>query len=268
MKKALLVIGALLGLALLVVVLGWLYLLLTFPAVGPAPKLSVEATPERLARGKYLVENVAGCIDCHSSHDWNSYAAPIISGTEGKGGEKFLGEFGALYAPNITPAAIGDWSDGELYRAITAGVNKDGKALFPLMPYLNYARMSNNDLKAVIAYVRALKPIENQPPARVLNFPLNLIVRTMPKAAAPRQAPDKSDRVAYGKYLATMASCADCHSPQVKGAPLPGMDFAGGFEISLPDGRIVRSANITPDKETRELAGIAVPRSLPRLPQR
>jgi hypothetical protein len=76
-------------------------------------------------------------------------------------------------------------------------------------------------------------------------------VRTIPKAAEFRPVPAKSDRVAYGEYMTNAASCAECHTPMDgQGTPLPGMDFAGGFEFPLPGGGVVRSANITPDADS------------------
>jgi hypothetical protein len=84
---------------------------------------------------------------------------------------------GVLYAKNITPAGIGDWTDGEILRAITVGVNKKGEALFPLMAYNRFRHMSQEDLYSIIAYLRTLKPIENKIPERTLDFPLNFIVK-------------------------------------------------------------------------------------------
>src|SRR5574341_1161205 len=107
------------------------------------------------------------------------------------GGQEFnLGPAGRLYSKNITPAAIGSWSDGELRRAVTAGVSRDRTPLFPLMPYPHYGVMDEEDIHAVLAYVRSLKAIENRNiPARTLSFPLNLIVRTIPAPANPQPRP-------------------------------------------------------------------------------
>jgi mono/diheme cytochrome c family protein len=234
---------------------GLLYFTTTYPSVPPAAEVSLAASPEVLTRGKYLAEHVAICVDCHSERDWSQFAGPLKSGTFGKGGERFdeanSGVPGTLYAPNLTPAGIGDYSDGELLRAVTTGVARDGRALFPLMPYINYGQLAEDDVRAMLAYVRTLNRIDHQVPPRSLNFPLNLIVRTIPRAATfgPRPSPD--DRVAYGKYLTTAASCADCHTPMEAGQRLPGMDFAGGFEFAHPElGYRVRSANITPDADS------------------
>jgi mono/diheme cytochrome c family protein len=157
----------------------------------------------------------------------------------------------SLHASNITPAGIGAWTDGELIRAITEGVSRDGRPLFPLMPYDNFRTMAPDDLEAIVAYVRSLKPIAVARPAPVtkIDFPLNLIVRTMPGPAAPTPRPDPiANRIAYGKYVTTMASCGHCHTPregEQKGRP-----FAGGEPFALPGQRVQFSANITPDQRT------------------
>lgn len=229
-----------------------LYLRLSFPRVPAAADLHIEATPERIARGAYLANAVSSCVDCHSTRNWSQYTGPIVVGTEGMGGERFdetMGFPGAFYSPNITPAHLGSWTDGEILRAMTEGVSRDGRPLFPIMPYPAFGQMSEEDSHAIIAYLRTLAPIEHTPPASAPNFPMSLILRTMPKPATPRPHPDPSDTVAYGGYLVTIAACAECHTPAEKGKPLPGLDFAGGFEVSMPGGTL-RSANITPDQIT------------------
>lgn len=231
---------------------GLAYLYAAFPKVPAAGAFKIEPTPERLARGKYLNEHVVGCTTCHTQRDWTKYSGPVKPELLGAGGESFnLGPAGALYSKNITPAAIGSWSDGELLRAVTAGVSKDGTPLFPLMPYPHFGAMQEDDIHAVLAYIRSLRAIENNNiKGRELSFPLNLIVRTMPKAAVPQVRPSPDDKVAYGRYLTRSALCADCHTPiDERGTPLPDRDFAGGQEF-VETGYRVRSANITPDADT------------------
>lgn len=241
-------------LALLAAVLGGVaaYVRLALPNVGPPPDLHVGSDPELVVRGEYLARHVTVCVDCHSERDWTMFAGPIVPGTEGKGGELFgqdAGLPGEFYASNITPAALRSWTDGELARAITAGVTRTGEALFPIMPYPAYAHLTPRDLEAIIAYVRTLAPIENAVADRQLAFPMNLIVRTIPQAAPPARTVDPNDPVAYGKYLVQIAACAECHTPAKDGAKVVGMELAGGFEFRTPAGA-VRSRNITPDVET------------------
>ena len=175
-----------------------------------------------------------------------------MPGTHGKGGERFgreMGLPGDIYARNITPAGLGSWTDGEIFRAITAGVNKDGRALFPLMPHPKYGHMDRSDVEAIIAYLRTLTPVPNKIPDASLDFPMNFIVNTIPQKPDFQKRPDTTDQVGLGKYLVNAAACADCHTKTIKGEPVPGMDFAGGTEMVTPMGTL-RPANITPDTET------------------
>ncbi len=234
------------------VIAGIAYFSMAFPKVGPAEDIAITASPEMMARGEYLFNHVAICVGCHSTLDVTKYGMPVKPGTEGKGGENFAAYVklrGLLQAPNITPAAIKDWTDGELLRAITEGVNKDGKSLFPMMPYPNYGALDRKDMEAIVAYTRTLAPIENQTPETQLPVPLNIIVKMMPRKAEFATRPDTSDLVAHGKYLVTMASCGECHTQRIKGEAPAGMEFAGGMEFELPFGT-VRSVNITPDSAT------------------
>jgi len=220
--------------------------------VGPAPELRVEATAEKVARGRYLANHVSVCVDCHSERDWGYFSGPVAHGTEGQGGERFgeeMGLPGTLYARNITPAGVGEWSDGELARAFTTGVTPDGRALFPIMPYPAYAQLSDGDVEALVAYLRTLPARPNRVPERELHFPMNLIVRTIPQPREPQPAVDRSDPVAYGRYLVTIAGCAECHTMADQGKKRDDMTLAGGFEFQMPGG-VVRSANITPHPET------------------
>ncbi len=234
---------------LLIAIVAFLgYLSFLLPNVGPAPDMQVEITPERVARGEYLANHVMLCMDCHARRDFSIYAGPPIPGTEGAGGEAFdqtMGFPGAFYSRNITPVGVGDWTDGELFRAITTGVSRDGSALFPVMPYINYGQLDEEDIKSVIAYLRQLKPIESANIPSKPDFPINFIINTMPQKASLTKRPDPSDQLAYGKYIITAAACAECHTNQ-KDGKIIGEPYAGGFEFLFPDGTIIRSSNITP----------------------
>jgi len=121
-----------------------------------------------------------------------------------------------------------------------------------VMPYEDFRGLDDEDLASIIVYVRSIPPVRNAVPARKLNFPLNLLVNTIPKplevhaAAAPRTSPE-----ARGEYLVrSVAGCAGCHTPiDDKGVPLPGLAFAGGAVFHDPgqNGKDVFSANITRD---------------------
>ncbi len=251
MNKFLKIFGVLLLAFVALLGIGLIYFLSAFPKVGPATNMRVTATPELIARGKYLANHVNVCIDCHSTRDFNYYSGPIVPGTEGQGGAEFVETIGTLRAPNITPSALGNWTDGEIARAITSGVNKNGEALFPMMPYPIYNHLAQEDLEALVAYLRTLPPIKNEVPRSQINFPLNLIMRTIPQPYNPQPRPLTSDTMAYGKYLSTVAGCNFCHTKtDDRGQPLPGMDFAGGMEFKDPKLGTMRSVNITPDEDT------------------
>lgn len=250
------IIGTVIGSAILlfVVLLGWL--VLRGPAQrGPSTEI-VERTPERLARGKFLAEDLVGCMECHSEHRDDLYTWPAKPETYGQGGFRFdehLGVPGVVTAQNITPdpeTGLGNWTDGEIMRAIREGVAKDGRALFPMMPYQRLREMSDEDVRSIVVYLRSLKPIRKQTPPVRLNFPVNLLIKLEPKPLdGPVQAPGPSDGLAYGKYLVALGGCVDCHTNQVRGKPVEGMEFAGGWQIQMPWGRVV-PPNITPDLET------------------
>ncbi|MDO8994719.1 c-type cytochrome [Daejeonella sp.] len=229
------------------------YVSFALPDVGDPENITVEITTERIERGKYLANSVNACLDCHSKRDWTKTAGPVIEGTLGQGGEEFNQEFGLpgkFFAKNITPYALKDWTDGEIFRAITSGVNKDGKALFPLMPHPNYGKSDREDIYSIIAYIRTLKPIENVIPESEPEFPMNFIINTIPQKARFTKIPDQSNPVAYGAYIFNSADCSGCHTQKEKGNPIPGLELAGGYEFNMPTGGVVRSANITPDMET------------------
>ncbi len=235
---------------------GILYFNTAFPKVSPAENIRIESSPARLARGKYLVENVTGCLGCHSSRQLDQFNFPLKEGTLGQGGflfsKKLMGLPGDLYSRNITPYHLKDWTDGEIVRVLRTGVNRQGQALFPLMPYQHLSQLSQEDLYSIVTYIRTLNPVAYDPPPTKLDFPVNFIVKTIPKDAGSfAPAPDPKDKASYARYMVNATSCYDCHTPvDDHGAPLAGMDFAGGMEFHFPDGSTLRTANITPDPKT------------------
>ncbi|MHA4844176.1 c-type cytochrome [Flavitalea antarctica] len=241
------------GIILLVIVVlafsAGIYVKTALPDTGQPKDIKIERTEARVARGKYLANNVAVCMDCHSSRNWQLYSAPLKEGNFGGGGEEFnkqMGFPGNFYAPNITPAGLGQWTDGEILRAITTGVSKDGHALFPIMGYKRFGKMDEEDVLSIIAYIRTLAPVDHKVATSTADFPVNFLINTMPEPAAFQPKPDKSDNVAYGKYLVNVAGCVDCHSQTDKGQIIEGTEFGGGMEFKQPAG-ILRSANITFD---------------------
>ncbi len=202
-----------------------------------------------MERGKYLVESVMGCFFCHSDRDWKGEGAGPIEARKGAGAV-FYGGPGKLFAPNITPdkeTGVGNWTDDELARAIREGVSRDGHALFPIMPYMNYQKLPDEDLASLVVYLRSIPAVKNSVEKTKLDFPLNFLVNTMPQPLEGAVTADVSTPIKRGEHLVTLASCNDCHTPvDNKGTPLPGMKLAGGFPLNEPTGETT-STNITPD---------------------
>ncbi len=210
-----------------------------------------------VARGEYLANYVSGCIDCHSKRDFTKFSGPVVAGTEGSGGFIFdekLGLPGALYAKNITPdkeTGIGNWTDEEVLRALTHGINKKGDTLFPLMPYPNFNRIAKEDLLSIIAYIRTLKPVKNIIPDRRLMIPIGMAYPAgiLQPSIDGNVRPPETDKVKYGEYLTRMGDCGTCHSPLTEHGPDRSRLFAGGYRFDLGTFKVV-SANISPDSAT------------------
>jgi cytochrome c553 len=231
------------------------------PRSAPPSAETVVITPERLARGDYLFNAVLGCPVCHSERDFSRFGAPPVppfgggracaeAGKPLPGPAEAGGLPGTICFRNITPHAsgIGTWGDGEVLRAIREGIDRDGNALFPIMPAFIYRNLSDEDARSVLAYVRALEPVDNPLPETAVNFPVNLFMRLLPRPLeGPVAHPDESDPVAYGRYLSTVARCAFCHSPRDSASrqPIEGLELSGGVAFFGRDG-VFYSTNLTP----------------------
>lgn len=251
-------IGVVVG-ALLVVaiggVLGRFYLLA--PAMRPAPEVKAPSTPEALARGEYLARSVTGCVGCHSPVQLEVLGEPIVDGKllAGRDFGEFPGFPGRLRASNLTPdpeKGVGKWTDGELLRAIREGVSRDGRPLFPMMPYGVYSRtLSDDDALAIIAWLRTVPPVADRMPPSNIPFPISMFVRAAPKPLDKSPPPPPTAPLERGKWLLVAASCADCHTTADEQMnPLPGMELAGNNPFPIPDKGTVYTANITSDRET------------------
>jgi mono/diheme cytochrome c family protein len=226
------------------------------PFIGPrARPLTTQRfapTPERLARGTYLVKHVTPCMECHAPHRWAEHDAPVEANQVGAGQEILVkGLPGRVVAPNISPdpdTGAGTWTDDQLARAIREGIGHDGRALFPLMPYQRFRSMSDEDVASIVVYLRSLPPVHRQQPATEIVVPVRYLMRSVPEPLrAPVPAPDLSTPAKRGAYLMTLGACTECHTPQDDhGQPIAGMEFAGGFIFEGPWGRVA-SANLTPD---------------------
>ena len=233
---------------LITVTVGWR------PVLGaksrPLTDRKIERTPERLARGKYLVQGVNGCFDCHSQLPEQKPGPGVAPVFEKPGsGRIVINEPGlVIAAPNLTPdmeTGSGTWTDDQFARAIREGIGHDGRTLFPMMPYQDFRHLSDEDLASIIVYIRSLDPVRHELPKPRIPFPLSRLILSAPQPVMTPVMHTSSDRIAHGRYLTTIAGCANCHTPKGKsGRPVPGMEFAGGnyfreFKVA--------TANLTPD---------------------
>jgi mono/diheme cytochrome c family protein len=226
----------------------------TEPEASTSNKDSIDKV---LKRGEYLTLHVAMCLDCHSKRDFSKYAGPIMSGTEGGGGEEFgqkLGVPGVVYARNITPdpeTGIGTWTDDDILRALTQGISKTGDTLFPIMPYMNLNHIAKDDLLSIIAYLRTLKAIKNKVPSRQLMAPTVAFYNPqfLQKSIDGNVRPPQTDAVNYGQYMVTFSDCGTCHTPMTPKGPDMSRHFAGGFLFDAGTFK-VNSANLTSDSAT------------------
>jgi mono/diheme cytochrome c family protein len=223
-------------------------------AVLPASGSIVAMTSARIARGRYLFESVADCNGCHSPRDYGRLGAPVIPAGRGQGARMLPepGIPGTLVAPNITPdpeTGIGRWTDGEKIRAIRDGIGRDGRALFPMMPYTGYRQMSDEDVQSLVAYMNTLPPVRNPLPRSRVNLLAAGYVKSWPRPVGIVPEADRANPVRYGEYLVSMASCVSCHTTLRLGRPRHNRLFAGGRLFDAVGGK-VRSPNITPDPET------------------
>jgi len=217
--------------------------------VRPLTDRKFERTPERLARGRYLVNGIGECFACHGPFDLNAPGWPPVPGKEGSGFD-----FGSLGTPggvaaNLTPdreTGTGNWTDDMLARAIREGVRHDGHLIDPtIMPYEFYHSMSDEDLASIIVYLRSIPPIRNALPAPKTSD--DIVAPYAIPIYVPVPPADQSTPVKRGAYLVQLGACQWCHTLRDENRQsLPGLEFGGGDLITgLPEQ--ASSANLTPD---------------------
>lgn len=205
-------------------------------------QLALAETP--VERGRYIVEVIGACGNCHNP------GGPIDPDeTRRLAGGTPITQPGMYAVPaNITPdteTGIGAWTDEQIIRAIREGVRPDGRVLGPPMPFVLYREISDQDVAAIVAYLRTVEPVHNVVEASRYEFPL-------PPSWGPPVGevpePDHADKVAYGAYLAgPLGHCMECHStPDANGIPdMENALGAGGMPLYGPWGVTV-APDITP----------------------
>lgn len=203
---------------------------------GPYPDIKASEDSTVIARGKQLVFGPAHCADCHSAVNPDSLMA-LGQEVPLTGGFSFKLPIGKIYTKNITPdkeTGIGRYTDQEIARALRYGVGPDGRAFMDFMPFHN---TSDEDLTAIISYLRAQNPVRKQIPENEFNLMGKVVKAFLLKPVGPNgEVPvnvKKDSSAEYGKYLAVnVANCSGCHTNRnmMTGA-FTGELFAGGLEI-------------------------------------
>ncbi|MDE2081908.1 MAG: cytochrome c [Burkholderiales bacterium] len=213
-------------------------------ALGLGLVATAAQAESRLERGRYLVESIAGCGNCHTPQGPNG---PLL-GQALAGGLVIEDPMFSAVSANITPdpdTGIGRWSDAQIARAIREGRRPDGSLIGPPMPFDLYRDIADSDVAAIVAYLRAVPPVKNRVAKSVYRMPLP---PTWGPPVGRVAEVSSADPVAWGRYLAgPLGHCIECHS---RPGPQGGPDFAGGlgaggYVFTGPWGRSV-APNITP----------------------
>jgi mono/diheme cytochrome c family protein len=179
-------------------------------------------------RGAYLVNTIMACGNCHSPRDADG--KPVAEKAF-SGGLTFTTPAFIATASNVTSDAetgIGSWSDAEIKRALVEGTRPDhgrlaGVPLAAIMPANFYKALLPQDLEAIVAYLRTVKPIRREVPDPAYNAPVRR--DSYPDAEAGFGNPASADPVRRGAYLVTIGHCMECHSAWSRGVS----DFKTGL---------------------------------------
>lgn len=227
----------------------------TFDA--PYPEIAARTDAQTIARGKYLVFGAAACAYCHVPREqWtvlDGGATPPLTGNH-----VFRLPFGEFYSPNLTPdeeTGIGRHSDRTLARILRYGVRHDGRAAFPLMSYHN---LSDEDLIAVVSYLRSQPAVALRVPehrlSRLGKALMAFAIEPVGPDSPPPHASPAGPSVARGEYLATaVSSCVECHTDRdARLGELVGPRFGGGqrMDLAADPTKVAVPPNLTPDPTT------------------
>ncbi|MBC7851110.1 MAG: c-type cytochrome [Chitinophagaceae bacterium] len=226
---------------------------LTYDA--PYPEITASHDSSIIARGREIVIGPAHCGSCHSLYDTDSLVSlgqdPIMTG-----GVTFKLPFATLYSRNITPdpeTGIGKRTDKEIARLLRYGVNPDGTAVLDFMPFHD---VSDEDMTAIISYLRSLKPVRNKIPDHEWNIMGNVLKAFLVKPVGPSAEVPKTVKrdtsAEYGKYLAlSVANCNGCHTERDMTGGFIGEPFAGGSPMTETGKEPLIPPNLTMDSSSR-----------------
>lgn len=228
----------------------------TYDAPLPAIKASKDSAV--IARGRHLVLSAAHCADCHSPVRNVDSLLKLGQDPPLSGAFKFQFELGTFYSRNITSdsvTGIGRFSDAQLARSLRHGVRTDGEVLLPFMPFQHLA---DDDLTAIISYLRSTKPVRNEVPQNEFTVMGKVVKAFLLKPDGPKEEVPKSIKpdtsATYGRYLVmSVANCGGCHTKRDGTGQPAGEPLAGGnpfVEEGLPT---LTPPNLTPDPNTGKI---------------
>lgn len=230
---------------------------------APYPEVAASTDSAVLARGRHLAMGPAHCISCHVPMEKVKAAEDGVE-MPLSGGWQLDIPPGIIRAPNLTPddeTGIGRHTDGEIARTLRYSVNKNGAPVFPIMPF---QELSDDDLTAVISFLRSQEPVKHHVnPTEKSFLGKALTAFGLIKPIGPGSPPPKSvaidSTIAYGSYLAnSVANCKGCHTQRdLKTGDYVGALFAGGFRFepdNFTEGYAFMTPNLTPHPETGVMA--------------
>ena len=222
--------------------------LATVLLVSGAAPVSAQGTPAsaaEVARGKYIFGATGGC-GCHT----------VPKGPINAGGRRYDGPFGTVFATNITPdrqTGIGTWTDEQIITAIRLGRRPNGERLLPVHPFTVFNGMAEEDLKAIVAFLRTTAPVNRANQPKKITVPLfeSVFLPAWLAAFAPKETPPPkapTTGVARGEYLVrAVGHCGECHSPRTMTMATDNSRFLAGNPKGPEDQAM---PNITPDPDT------------------
>lgn len=222
----------------------------------PYPDITASKDSAVIARGRHLVLGPGHCADCHSTTHNKDSILKLGQEIALTGGVKFDLPFGQFYTRNLTPdkeTGIGDMTDGEIARVLRYSVKKNGETVLPFMPFQN---MSDEDLTAIISYLRSLKPVRNKVPDHNYNIMGRLIKAFLIKPVGPteevKEAVWRDTTANYGRHMVmAVANCNECHTRRDGIGNYVGDPLAGGTVFKEKGKTTLITPNLTPDPSGR-----------------
>jgi mono/diheme cytochrome c family protein len=228
----------------------------TFDA--PYPDVHATNDPKMIARGEYIAYGPGHCVNCHTNDEEGlsakNGATPLLAGNH-----VFRLPFGTVYTPNLTPdreTGIGRYTDAEIARTIRYGVKPDGRVA---LPFMEYHELSDEDLTALVSFLRSQKPVKRAVPKHEFNLVGKAVLAFLIKPVGPKNTPLKHTpaeavTVERGAYMANnVAVCSECHTKRnlLDGSYVTAR-FSGGMEFPIEKtNKVVVSPNLTPSKYGR-----------------